>query len=196
MATLYAAIANGGKLWLPQIVERVESPEGKTLEEFAPRVRRELAVSAETLATVRTGLVAVVNESKGTAYKARLPDIEVAGKTGTAQVQSGHAEGGYEANTHAWFVGFAPAGRPKIAIAVLVEHGGHGGDVAAPPAMEIIHNYFESVAPADKDAPRVGRPKRRAPRPDAPAAATTAAAAEGAPAAPPAAPAPAAEETP
>jgi len=193
MATLYAAIANGGRLWLPQIVERVESPEGKTLEEFAPRVRRELAVSAETLATVRTGLVAVVNESKGTAYRARLADIEVAGKTGTAQVQSGHAEGGYEANTHAWFVGFAPAGRPKIAIAVLVEHGGHGGDVAAPPAMDIIHNYFESVAPADKDAPRVGRPKRRAPRPDAPIAAKPV---EGAaPAAEPA-PAPAPEANP
>jgi len=176
MATLYAAIANGGKLWLPQIVERVESPEGKTLEEFAPRVRRELAVSPETLATVRTALVGVVNESKGTAYKARLNDIEVAGKTGTAQVQSGRAEGGYENGTHAWFVGFAPAGRPKIAIAVLVEHGGHGGDVSAPLAMDIIHNYFETIAPADREAPHVGRPKRRAPRPaDQPAGATTAA---------------------
>ena len=86
MATLYAAIANGGKLWLPQIVERVESPEGKMLEEFPPRVRRELAVSPETLATVRQALVGVVNEPKGTAYRARLDDIEVAGKTGTAQV--------------------------------------------------------------------------------------------------------------
>jgi penicillin-binding protein 2 len=187
MATLYAAIANGGKLWLPQIVERVESPDGKILEEFAPRVRRELAVSPETLAIVRQGLVAVVNESKGTAYRARLPDIEVAGKTGTAQVMSGHAEGGYEANTHAWFVGFAPAGRPKLAIAVLVEHGGHGGDVAAPPAMEIIHNYFETIAPGEKDAPRVGRPKRR----PSPAGETTAARRP-----PPVAPAPSAEPTP
>ena len=106
---------------------------------------------------MRTALVGVVNESKGTAYRARLDDIEVAGKTGTAQVQSGHAEGGYENGTHAWFVGFAPAGRPKIAIAVLVEHGGHGGDVSAPLAMDIIHNYFETIAPADKDAPHVGR---------------------------------------
>lgn len=165
MATLYAAIANGGKLWLPQIVERVESPEGKTLEEFAPRVRRELAVSPETLATVRQALVGVVNESRGTAYKARLKDIEVAGKTGSAQVQTGRGEGGYESVTHAWFVGFAPAGRPKIAVAVLVEHGGHGGDVAAPPAMEIVDKYFETVAPADKDAPHVGLPRRRAPKP-------------------------------
>jgi penicillin-binding protein 2 len=194
MATLYAAIANGGKLWLPQIVERVESPEGRVLEEFAPRVRRELAVSPETLATVRQGLVGVVNESKGTAYRARLQDIEVAGKTGTAQVQSGQGSGAYESGTHAWFVGFAPAGRPKIAFAVLVEHGGHGGDVAAPPAMEIINNYFETVAPADREAPRVGSQRRRAPGPPVkPAAAKPAAPAAGAP---PAAPAPAAPAAP
>jgi penicillin-binding protein 2 len=165
MATLYAAIANGGKLWLPQIVERVESPDGKVLEEFAPRVRRELAVAPETLAIVRQALVGVVNESKGTAYKARLKDIEVAGKTGTAQVQSGRPEGGYESATHAWFVGFAPAGRPKIAIAVLVEHGGHGGDVAAPLAMEIVDKTFETVFPAEREAPHVGVPKHRAPKP-------------------------------
>jgi len=194
MATLYAAIANGGKLWLPQIVERVESPDGKVLEEFAPRVRRELAVSPETLAIVRQALVGVVNESKGTAYKARLKDIEVAGKTGTAQVQSGQGVG-YEAGTHAWFVGFAPAGRPKIAIAVLVEHGGHGGDISAPPAMEIIENYFETVAPADKDAPHLGLPRKRGPRPEAPPAAKApapGAAVPGAPAPAPAVPPPAA----
>jgi penicillin-binding protein 2 len=161
MALLYAAIANGGKLWLPQVVERVESPDGQTLEEFAPRVRREISVAPETLAIVRQALVGVVNESKGTAYKSRAKDIEVAGKTGTAQVHGRKTElGGYEAGDHAWFVGFAPAGRPKIAIAVLVEHGGHGGDVAAPVAMEIIHNYFESVDPVDKDAPHVGLPRR------------------------------------
>jgi hypothetical protein len=57
-------------------------------------------------------------------------------------------------------VGFAPAGRPKIAIAALVEHGGHGGDVTAPIVMEIVHNYFDNVDPADKDAPHVGLPRR------------------------------------
>jgi len=161
MALMYAAIANGGKLWLPQIVERVESPDGQTLEEFAPRVRREISVAPETLAIVRQALVGVVNESKGTAYKNRSKEIEVAGKTGTAQVHGRHTElGGYEAGDHAWFVGFAPAGRPRIAVAVLVEHGGHGGDVAAPVAMEMIDKYFESVAPADREAPHVGLPRR------------------------------------
>jgi penicillin-binding protein 2 len=170
MALMYAAIANGGKLWLPQIVERVESPDGQTLEEFAPRVRREISVAPETLAIVRQALVGVVNESKGTAYKNRSTEIEVAGKTGTAQVHGRHTElGGYEAGDHAWFVGFAPAGRPRIAVAVLVEHGGHGGDVAAPVAMEIIDKYFESIAPADRAAPHVGLPRRHKNLVEAPA---------------------------
>jgi penicillin-binding protein 2 len=162
MATLYAAIANGGKLWLPQLVERIETPEGHVLEEFAPRVRRELAITPENLAVVRRALVGVVNDSKGTAFKVRgkdPKDVEVAGKTGTAQVGT-KGENGYETATHAWFVGYAPAGRPKIAIALLVEHGGHGGDVAAPLAVEIVHNYFDIVAPADREAPRVSVRKR------------------------------------
>ncbi|HVY37359.1 MAG TPA: penicillin-binding protein 2 [Polyangia bacterium] len=160
MALMYAAIANGGKLWLPQIVERIESPDGQTVEEFPPRVRREISVAPETLAIVRQALVGVVNEHKGTAYKARITDVEVAGKTGTAQVHGRKTElGGYEAGDHAWFVGFAPAGKPRIVVSVLVEHGGHGGDVSAPVAMEIIHNYFENVAPNDRDAPHVGLPR-------------------------------------
>jgi penicillin-binding protein 2 len=165
MVTMYAAIANGGKLWLPQVVERIESPDQKVLEEFAPRVRRELSVSPENLALLRQGLVGVVNEPKGTAFRARVKDggsIEVAGKTGTAQVrrQSHHGElSAYDQNDHAWFVGYAPAGNPKIAFAVLIEHGGHGGEVAAPAAMEIVHNYFETVAPDQKNAPRVGLPR-------------------------------------
>jgi penicillin-binding protein 2 len=166
MAMLYAAVANGGKLWLPQIVERIESPAGQVLEEFPPRVRRELSISAENLAIVRQALVGVVNEPKGTAYKARPDDdLEVAGKTGTAQVRHmsrrGEPVAVYEQNDHAWFAGFAPAGNPRIALAILVEHGGHGGEVAAPVAMEIAHGYFESVAPADRAAPHLGLPRRR-----------------------------------
>src|SRR5207237_1154584 len=112
MVTLYTAIANGGKLWLPQIVERIESPDQQVLEDFAPRVRRELSVSPESLTIIRQGLVGVVNESKGTAYKVHPHDIQVAGKTGTAQVhrmvRRGEAISSYEQNDHAWFVGFAP----------------------------------------------------------------------------------------
>jgi len=181
MATTYAAIANGGKLWLPQIVERIEGTDGQVLEEFAPRVRREVGTSPETLAIVRQALVGVVNESKGTAFKSRPKDmvIEVAGKTGTAQVHGRHdTAGGWDAGDHAWFVGFAPAGRPRIAFAVLVEHGGHGGDVAAPIAMEIVRGYFDSVEPDARNAPRVGLPKRRVSRGEAAARDMTATTAE------------------
>jgi penicillin-binding protein 2 len=162
MATMYAAIANGGKLWLPQIVDHVEAPDGQILEEFPPRVRRELAVSPENLAIVRQALVGVVNEPKGTAFKVRSDNVELAGKTGTAQVRGrGGETGAYESGTHAWFVGFAPASRPRIAVSVLVEHGGHGGDVAAPLAVEIVDNYFDTVAPEQKNVPKLGLPRRR-----------------------------------
>jgi penicillin-binding protein 2 len=182
MATMYAAVANGGKLWLPQIVERIESPTGQVVEEFAPRVRRELSISPENLAFVRQALVGVVNEPKGTAYKVRLDeDLEVAGKTGTAQVRRfthrGEVASSYEQGDHAWFVGFAPAGNPRIAIAVLIEHGGHGGEVAAPLAMQIAHDYFETVAPGDRAAPRVGLLRHRY-NPRVPVRAAGAAAAE------------------
>jgi penicillin-binding protein 2 len=170
MALAYAAIANGGKLWLPQIVERVESPDGKMVEEFPPRVRRDLAVSAESLAIIRSGLYGVVADPKGTAYKARSHRIEVAGKTGTAQVYRGGRIGKddpplpYERVDHAWFVGYAPAAKPRIAFAVFVEHGGHGGSVAAPVAMEIIDNYFDSVVPPeDRSPPRLARHGGRGP---------------------------------
>ncbi len=167
MAVLYAAIANGGKLLLPQIVERVEAPDGHVVEELPPRVRRELSASPESLAFLRQALAGVVHETKGTAWKARLADIEVAGKTGTAQVRKVSRKNEApvppeEQNDHAWFAGFAPAGRPRIAFAVFVAHGGHGGEVAAPVAMEIVRGYFDAAAPADREAPRLGLLRRRA----------------------------------
>ncbi len=156
MALLYSTIANGGKLWLPQIVERIESPGAQVVEEFAPRARRDVSVSADSFAILRRALYGVMNDPKGTAWKARSSKIEIAGKTGTAQVYRGPRKRGedpplpYELLDHAWFAGFAPAGKPKIAFAVLVEHGGHGGDVAAPLAVEIVEGYFETVVPPDE----------------------------------------------
>ncbi len=161
MALLYATIASDGKLWLPQIVDRVESPTGQVLEEFPPRVRREVMVSQDSLVLLRRALYGVVYDPKGTAYKARPQRIEIAGKTGTAQVFQGGRRGGdepplpYERVDHAWFAGFAPATKPRIAFAVLVEHGGHGGAVAAPVAADIVESYFDLVAPPEERiAPR------------------------------------------
>jgi len=172
MALLYTAIANGGKLWLPQIVERIESPSGQVTEEFPPRARRDVSVSAETFSFLRKALVGVVNERIGTAHKVQSQKYEVAGKTGTAQVQRYTRKKGedppslYEMAAHAWFAGFAPANKPRIAFAVIVEHGGHGADAAAPVAVEIADNYLDLVLPpAEREPPKLtkeSRPARKA----------------------------------
>jgi penicillin-binding protein 2 len=153
LALSYAALANGGTLWVPQIVLRVETAEGVVVADYAPVVRRKVAASARTLELVRSGLLGVVNDPRGTAFEARLDEVQVAGKTGTAQVrklQKQPTAGWHPYRDHAWFAGYAPADRPEIAIVVLVEHGGKGGHVAAPVAMEIVHGYFQDrgdVAP-------------------------------------------------
>jgi penicillin-binding protein 2 len=167
MALLYTAIANGGKLWLPQIVERIESPSGQVTEEFPPRARRDVAVSTETFTELRRALWGVVNEQKGTAHKVQSQKFEVAGKTGTAQVQRAPRRKGedpppaYQQSAHAWFAGFAPANKPRIAFAVIVEHGGHGADAAAPVAVEIVDNYLEMIIPPnEREAPKLTREAR------------------------------------
>jgi len=150
LAMSYAAVANGGTLYVPQLIERVGSPDGEVIEEFEPRVRRRIGVDQEHLAYVIDGLYGVVNDPNGTAYDARIENgVPVAGKTGTAQVQRRRPRDGedprrawYFNRDHAWFAGFAPAGDPEIAIVVLVEHGGGGGKYAAPIAMQIVQDYL------------------------------------------------------
>jgi penicillin-binding protein 2 len=145
LAMAYAAIANGGKLFVPQIVERVQTASGQVVQEFPPRLRRQIAASPETLAKVRAALYDAVNNPKGTSYAARIPGLDVAGKTGTAQVGKNHrGEGaeGEESNSHAWFASFAPYKKPEIAVVVLIEHGGFGAKAATPVAMEIYKGYF------------------------------------------------------
>jgi penicillin-binding protein 2 len=156
LAMSYAAIANGGTLYAPQLVERVQSPDGRVIEEFGPRVRRRVDVPPEDLAYVMDGLYGVVNDPTGTAYDARVEGgIRIAGKTGTAQVERRRPRAGedqsrawYFNRAHAWFAGFAPANDPEVAIVVLVEHGGGGGRYAAPIATQILEEYLGADAPA------------------------------------------------
>jgi penicillin-binding protein 2 len=144
MAMAYAAVANGGKLYFPQIVERVQSADGTTVQAFEPRLRRQIDASPETLQKVRAALYDAVNHPKGTSWAAHVPGLDVAGKTGTAQTGKNHKEGpeGDENNSHSWFASFAPYKNPKIAVVVLIEHGGFGGKAATPTAMEIYEGYF------------------------------------------------------
>ena len=155
-AVAYAAIANGGTVWKPQIIQRIESPDGKVLKEFKPEPdvnngrEGKLGVKPEYLAAVRAGLTAVVNEPGGTAYRSRLPDIRFAGKTGTAQVvKLGQKQNlktdaqQYFSRDHAWFASFAPAEDPEIVVIVLNEHGGWGAEAAAPVASKIIKAWSD-----------------------------------------------------
>ncbi len=163
IVSVYAAIANGGDLYLPQVVERVETSSGKLVEKFTPRVRRRVKIKPEHLDAIRKGLLGVVNEEDGTAYDARPRNssLLVAGKTGTAQVSRRIKKGTtIWLGDHAWFAAYAPAEAPKIAVAVIVEHGGRAAKVAAPVAMEIIKGYFRYVEP-DRAAARAKTPPPR-----------------------------------
>jgi penicillin-binding protein 2 len=155
LAGVYAALANGGTLYKPQLVQRIEDLDGHVVESFDPQVVRTVDINPMHRKVIVEALVAVANEAGGTAFRARqaykegLKDIVVAGKTGTAQVV---AIGSVRLKTnqmefftrdHAWFAGFAPADKPELAVVVLNEHGGHGGVDAAPTGMAVFQKYFQ-----------------------------------------------------
>ena len=144
VARMAATLANGGTLYQPQLVEKVEKPSGEVLERFQPIVQGRLNADPANLALVRKALVAVVRN--GTGQRASLDDVEVAGKTGTSQVVSLEKEkAGKEVRkfqNHAWFVAYAPADNPEVVVSVIVEHGGQGGEVAAPLAKRFLASYF------------------------------------------------------
>jgi len=152
LALAYAALANGGTVYSPQLVRAVETSDGAIVQDFPPRVRQKAKVSPENLSRVNEALYAVVNEEKGTAFPVRDRTLEVAGKTGTAQ--TGYVNPGsddpkkawYLSRDHAWFAAYSPARAPEIAVVVLVEHGGSGPTVAAPIAMQIIKEYHRIAA--------------------------------------------------
>ncbi len=152
LAMAYATIANGGKLYLPQIVRRLETSSGKVLRRFPPVLRRRVQVSDRTLRLVKDGLRGVVAEAGGTANDAWDGRISAAGKTGTAQVikrekKSRDPRDWWRFEDHAWFASYAPYDNPEIAVVVLIEHGGSAGKVAAPIALRIIRDYFAKVRP-------------------------------------------------
>ncbi len=146
LALAYAALANRGTLYQPQLVRAVETSGGAVIQEFSPRVRRRIKLDGHHRQLIDRALWGGVNEEGGTAHKARLAGVDVAGKTGSAQV-SHRLRGGDKENVwyfnrdHAWFAGYAPSTAPDVAIVVLVEHGGAGGKHAAPVAFEIIQAY-------------------------------------------------------
>ncbi len=158
LALAYAALANGGTLYSPQIVRAVEAGGNVVVQDFPPRVRHKVQIRPENLAFVNDALYGVVNDPKGTVYPVRDTGLDVAGKTGTAQTgyvaeaTKDPKEQYYLAQNHAWFAAYSPSKSPEIAVAVLIEHGGSGPTVAAPMALQIIREYERL------DAIRTGRP--------------------------------------
>jgi penicillin-binding protein 2 len=144
-----SALANGGILYKPFLIEKIIDPEGQVIKQFEPAVDVELVGMEKYLALIREGLVGAVNDKRGTGREAQLKDVTVAGKTGTAQVvamekfkEVDEEDVAYKHRDHAWFTSFAPAENPEIAVTVLVEHGGHGGSAAAPVARKVLERYF------------------------------------------------------
>ncbi len=148
IASLMAAVVNGGSLYRPWFVSKVESLDGKPIQEYGPEKIGSLSLKASTLKTIHKALEDVVNTREGTGKKAHSDLVKVAGKTGTAQVAGMVGEIiksedlPYLIRDHAWFVAYAPAEQPEIVVVVLVEHGGHGGAEAAPVAKKLIEQYF------------------------------------------------------
>jgi penicillin-binding protein 2 len=145
---IMSAVANGGVFYQPRLLLRTRNRETGEQKTFAPVRRRELAMDPRALELVRSALVGVTTEAGGTAHGAATPLGTVAGKTGTAQVIAQKIPGQKlteSTQDHAWFIAYAPAERPQIAVAVLVEHGGHGGAAAAPVARKVIEEFLKNA---------------------------------------------------
>jgi penicillin-binding protein 2 len=146
VARMSAAVANGGWLVQPHFV--VQAGAEPPVEHTRTRIE---GLEGATLSFLQRAMLGVVETPGGTAHWTRLPGLAVAGKTGTAQNPHGEH--------HAWYTAYAPADKPEIALAIIVENAGHGGDIAAPVARAFFSEYF--------------RPSRRNPPTTTSAAETT-----------------------
>ena len=145
MLNVTAAVANGGTLYKPVVVDRITDADGNVKRAFRPQPIKRVDVSLENLQLVQQGMEAAV--MWGTSTKAQVPGVRVAGKTGTAEFcddlarnlglcYTGHTP------THAWFISFAPVDNPQIALVVYIYNGGEGSEHAVPVAKKILDYYF------------------------------------------------------
>ncbi|NPA05876.1 MAG: hypothetical protein GXO54_00510 [Chloroflexi bacterium] len=163
IARMVAAIGNGGTLYRPNAVERVVNADGSEAYGFQPEAMGQLPISETTLRALWEGMYRVVHHPMGTASHVFINwPIPTYGKTGTAEVPEGEP--------HAWFVAFTDAqqeDRPDVALAIVLEHGGSGGNVAAPVARRILESHFfgqpRTVYPWEES---IGKPARPANPPE------------------------------
>ncbi len=149
MAVMTAAVANGGRILKPRLVQRIETTDGTTVTEFPPAPVRNAGISAQNLSLVREAMLADVQESGGTGKAAAIQGWRVSGKTGTAEVKHGRAV----VDKITWFVSFAPFESPRYAVVVVVESGRSGGGTSAPVARQVFQALHEWEATPQPIAP-------------------------------------------
>jgi penicillin-binding protein 2 len=149
LVTAYAALSNGGFVYRPFLVRRVEKKGGEILKEYQPELQRKIEVSNEYFDLVKKGLFEVVNAPGGTAGKAKSTKTIISGKTGTAQVRSFSNIMKVKCDQidlmdrhHGIFVGYAPPENPEIAVVAIAEHACHSWS-AAPIVKDVIETYFD-----------------------------------------------------
>ena len=151
LVNAYSALANGGTIYKPRIVKKIEMADGRVLKSFEPEQKSRIPISQKNIDILSYAFWGVVNEKGGTGYALKRKEEDVCGKTGTAQVVGLPDDDkarkrrilSAKYRDHALFVCFAPYKNPEIAIAVIAENAGHGGSAAAPIARKIIDAYFE-----------------------------------------------------
>lgn len=137
IARMVAAVANGGTLYRPYLVDRIAAGNGAPEQTTQPVAVAQLPITPAQLGIIQAGMLDVTTAPLGTArHRFQGLPVAVAGKTGTAEAV--HAEG----KPHSWFAGYFPAGDPKIALVVLAEHAGEGSTVAAPMFRQIVEGYY------------------------------------------------------
>ncbi len=153
MAQAMATIANGGTSYQTRLVQQVQTFDNQIATAYQVRAKRTLDLSSETSDQVRTGMINVVNGAGGTAHQASLDNVEVAGKTGTAQWGPKNKE-----RTAAWFAGFLPADQPRYAFAAVYEGDVgskvHGGSAAAPMIADVFKGVYQGEKIASRQQPR------------------------------------------
>ena len=149
LCVMTSALANGGKVFKPKLVEQVVDIEGAIVEKLQPELVSQVTGLDTYFKLIRKGMEEVVQGKAGTARNVAIEGLRIAGKTGTAQVvrlaqYRGLKEAAipFEYRDHAWFTCYAPADNPEIAVTVLVEHGLHGGSAAGPIARAVLNQYF------------------------------------------------------
>jgi penicillin-binding protein 2 len=154
MASAMAAVANGGVLYKPRLVRSIRVRATGQSQDIVPAEKGVVTMDSDSFAFLHRALKGVVVEGTGKRAQSRL--VEIAGKTGTAQNVSARLQKSEgedvpkQFRDHAWFVAYAPADHPTIALAVIVENTGHGGTFAAPIAKALIEEYFKDTEPHDR----------------------------------------------